>query len=324
MIGRSIALVLGFGITSILAPIARFAGSKAGLVDRPEGAEALKIHRHEVPIVGGVIVVAGTLLALVALLRPPAGWLVLGVVLALLIGLVDDLRPLPVPPRLLLLGLTGVVLAPSLRFTSWDPVVAVGMAALVVAIANAVNILDGQDGLAGGLTAVAALAMASMLPTSHPGSWLGLSLAGSALAFLIWNRPPARMFLGNNGAYALGALLAVLAASLVTVHGWSGLVAAGACLIVFAFELVSTLLRRWRLGRSLTGGDRTHSYDRLARRLRSRGGSTLVFIAFGSLGWVLAAVLLYASVAIGILVLAATLAIALVVSTKMWSPRSVP
>jgi hypothetical protein len=158
------------------------------------------------------------------------------------------------------------------------------MAALVVATANAVNILDGQDALAGGLVSVAALALATTLSTNRPASWLGLAVAGATLGFLVWNRPPARMFLGNGGAYALGTLLAVVTASLLAARGWEGAVVAGACLSVFSFEVASTMLRRWRLGRSLTGGDRSHSYDVLARRLGSRTASTLVFVGIGRPG----------------------------------------
>jgi UDP-N-acetylmuramyl pentapeptide phosphotransferase/UDP-N-acetylglucosamine-1-phosphate transferase len=270
-------------------------------------------------VVGGLVAVAGAFVALLLLARTPPGWLVLGVGVALLVGLVDDLRPLPAWLRVVLLALAGVVLAPALSPLAW-PFAAAAMAALVVATANAVNILDGQDALAGGLVSVAALALATTLSTNRPASWLGLAVAGATLGFLVWNRPPARMFLGNGGAYALGTLLAVVTASLLAARGWEGAVVAGACLSVFSFEVASTMLRRWRLGRSLTGGDRSHSYDVLARRLGSRTASTLVFVGIGLLGWGAGALLALAPSPIGLAALAVVFVLAVLASVRLWSP----
>ena len=89
---------------------------------------------------------------------------------------------------------------------------------LALACANAVNIVDGQDGLAGGLAALASLSMgvsAHILGVT-PGLSLGLAVGGSLLVFLLWNAPPASLFLGNGGAYGVGIVLAAQASGLVT------------------------------------------------------------------------------------------------------------
>ena len=91
------------------------------------------------------------------------------------------------------------------------------------------------------------------------------------------------MFLGNGGAYGLGALLTVLAAQATNGHGWHGLLAAALCLGVFAFELTFTVVRRLLGSQRLATGDRRHSYDLLGRSRGNRDRSTLAL-------WTLAAV----------------------------------
>ncbi len=134
-----------------------------------------------------------------------------------------------------------------------------------VACCNAVNMVDGQDGLAAGLGAIAALGLAAVLAAGAFATALPLALAGALAGFLVWNRPPARIFLGDGGAYAVGVLLAASAAQ-ATSAGWHGLLAAGACLGVFAYELVATIARRLASSAPTVRGDRDHSYDRLAER----------------------------------------------------------
>src|SRR6202022_1469420 len=82
----------------------------------------------------------------------------------------------------------------------------------IVGTANAVNITDGMDGLAGGLSAIALAAMVLLLPGASAGEKAGaLTLAGSLLAFLVYNRHPARVFMGDTGALAIGYALAAMA-----------------------------------------------------------------------------------------------------------------
>lgn len=82
----------------------------------------------------------------------------------------------------------------------------------VVGTANAVNLTDGMDGLAGGLTVLAAVALVLFVPGAPPGEKaVGLALAGAVAAFLVFNRYPARVFMGDTGALAIGYALAAMA-----------------------------------------------------------------------------------------------------------------
>lgn len=280
--------LIGLAISVVLTPLAVLGGFATGLVDRPESGpqragvvDPLKIHRRPVPLLGGVAVTVAALVAwsIVDGGVSPAVW---GAALvALAAGTADDARPLPPWIRVLLLAASGLLLvAGGFRL---GPSALLGGAlavVLVVGCANAVNIIDGQDGLAGGLAAIASLGLAFL--AGDPGRALGLALAGGLAGFLLWNRAPARIFLGNGGAYAVGVLLATLAIQVANVDGWRGLLASSLCLSVFAFELMATVGRRVRSGAPLASGDRDHAYDLLARRLGSRAQSTLVFWGLGA------------------------------------------
>jgi UDP-GlcNAc:undecaprenyl-phosphate/decaprenyl-phosphate GlcNAc-1-phosphate transferase len=275
----AIPAVVAAAVAAALAPFLGRLGSAFGLVDR--AVDELKIHRAPVPVLGGVTVVVAAAIGMLAGGRPVSWGLVGAVAIALLAGLVDDARPLPASVRVLLLLLAGGALA-----TSFDapPAAAIGILLLVLACANAVNIVDGQDGLAGGLAAAAALALAALgaIRGDEMAVAVGLAGAGAMVGFLPWNWPRARLFLGNGGAYAVGVVLAFLAARAVAVGGWRGLLAAGICLGVFAFEVAFTVARRATAGGAITAGDRLHSYDLLSRT-SGRIASTLWFWAFGLL-----------------------------------------
>jgi UDP-GlcNAc:undecaprenyl-phosphate GlcNAc-1-phosphate transferase len=276
----AIPAAVGVVVTGVLAPILGRLGSAVGLVDR--GADDLKIHRTPVPVVGGVAVVGATAIGMAAAGQSPSVGLAGAVLTALFGGLLDDARSLPAWIRVLILAMAGGALATTIDQPSALSITGVVLLALVCA--NAVNIVDGQDGLAGGLAAIAALGLGGLAAGNGDAIALavGLALAGSLLGFLPWNWPRARLFLGNGGAYAVGLLLAFLAARSVAMDGWGGLLAAGACLGVFALEVVFTVGRRVLSGGSITAGDRLHSYDLLARST-GRTRSTLSLWLLGLL-----------------------------------------
>jgi UDP-GlcNAc:undecaprenyl-phosphate GlcNAc-1-phosphate transferase len=254
-----------------------------GLVDRPD-QDGLKIHRHPVPLLGGLGVLAAVLVAAIRAWPPAA--VVTGFGVAFLTGSLDDARALRPWTRLVLLMAAGVLVAVGgARVWPGGTVGAVGVVLLVVVCANAVNIVDGLDGLAGGLAALAALALALVLVhEGRPGqAALGFALCGALAGFLTWNRPPARIFLGNGGAYAVGAMLGALAAGVSAMDGSRGVFVSLIALAVFAAELVVTVVRRVLSRAPLAGGDRLHLYDRLALRASSRPVATVLFWGMGAL-----------------------------------------
>jgi UDP-GlcNAc:undecaprenyl-phosphate/decaprenyl-phosphate GlcNAc-1-phosphate transferase len=282
---------VAIALALVLTWAARRLGLATGLVDRPPAAppqgdgpaaEQLKIHTAPIPVLGGLGVVAavgGALLVAGADLPLPA---VAGVVMATAIGLVDDARPQPASVRMVALAVAGVPIAVGLPLDELGLSARVGVVVLLLLMANAVNLIDGQDGLAGGLGAIASVGLAAVIAANGADPVLALVVAGALVGFLAWNLPPARVFLGNGGAYGLGALLTVLAAQATIGHGWHGLLAAALCLGVFAFELSFTVARRLVGSQGLAVGDRRHSYDLLGRSRGNRDRSTLALWTLGA------------------------------------------
>jgi len=319
---------VAIALALVLTWAARRLGLATGLVDRPPaapppgegppGVEYLKIHSVPIPVLGGLGVVAavgGALLVAGADLPLLA---VAGVVMATAIGLVDDARPQPASVRLVALAVAGVPIAAGLPLGQLGMAARVGVVVLLLLMANAVNLIDGQDGLAGGLGAIASVGLAAVIAANGADPLLALVVAGALVGFLAWNLPPARVFLGNGGAYGLGALLTVLAAQATIGHGWHGLLAAALCLGVFAFELTFTVVRRLVGSQGLATGDRRHSYDLLGRSRGNRDRSTLAM-------WTLGAVSAgagYASDQVSLAAAGTMLGVALVIGTaaggRLW------
>lgn len=271
--------LIAFAVAAAATPVAAVVSRLTGFVDRADG-NPLKIHRSPVPVLGGVAVLGAVLASMAATDGGFSASIAGAAGLVLAVGLVDDRRGLPA------WALASSAAAAGLILTTGGASVDVlggldraGVVVLAVACASAVNLLDGQDGLAGGVSAAAALGLAGLAPAAAVG-W-SLSLGGALAGFLVWNRPEARIFLGNGGALAVGVLLAAQATGVTSRSDSRALLAVAACLGVLLFELAFTVSRRLWSGRPLTAGDRLHWYDLLAARLRSRALVTFAAWAVG-------------------------------------------
>ena len=193
----------------VLTPIAATVATHLGVVDHPG---PLKVHRRPVPYLGGLAVLGAVAVA--------AGWRVglwlLPLALACALGLADDITNLDARLRLAAEAAIGAIAGGLIGGGSLLGVVAgAGVVALLV---NTVNLLDGLDGLAAGVCLASAIGFA-VLGTGH-AQFLAVGLTGALGGFLVYNRPPARIYLGDAGSYLLGASLAtLLIASWAPAHG---------------------------------------------------------------------------------------------------------
>lgn len=222
------------------------------------------LHDQPVPRVGGVAIAIGVAAAVLAGLAPFG--LALGLALALgALSFLDDLRPLPTIVRFAAhLAASGVlawyVLAPM------DPLDLALIALAIAWITNLYNFMDGSDGLAAGMSVAgfATYAIAAWLAGDAPTALVCASLVGAAAAFLAFNFPPARVFLGDVGSIPLGFLAGALG-----VTGWrNDAWPLWFPLLVFApfvgdatVTLVRRLLRRERVWQA----HKEHYYQRLVR-----------------------------------------------------------
>jgi phospho-N-acetylmuramoyl-pentapeptide-transferase len=227
-----VTFVVTFLIALVLYPptIRTLRRMKAGQVIQDELPESHQ-KKAGTPIGGGIVFVGIAILA--GLLAIPAGHRgvlpgVAGLLAGGLIGLADDrsklmvgTRGIParlkfpiqvvlaIPVAFLAVQFGGMhqLLLPS-SFWLLFPLAVVA----IVGTANAVNLTDGMDGLAGGLAVIAVGALVLMFPRAQAGEKaIALSLCGGLVAFLVYNRYPARIFMGDAGALAIGYALAAMA-----------------------------------------------------------------------------------------------------------------
>lgn len=210
------ALLLVLGAT----PVVRRAASRLGIVDQPDSR---KLHRTPVPLLGGIAIYAGFI---VALLLFGERWVVselisilVGATIVSFLGIWDDRWG--VPPLLKLLGQAVaasilIILGVQVSFLPY-PALNVGITFLwILGITNSLNLLDNMDGLSGGVGAVAAaffLLLAAVNGQYLVGS-LAAALMGVCIGFLYYNFNPATIFMGDAGSMFLGFILAVVGVKL--------------------------------------------------------------------------------------------------------------
>jgi UDP-GlcNAc:undecaprenyl-phosphate GlcNAc-1-phosphate transferase len=197
-----------------------------GVLDRPNSAH--KSHKNPVPYLGGVAIIIGVVVvSYIALISNKFTWnnfwlatSVLGpAILMGLVGLWDDLKSLNPLPRFIGQSIAGIVVAFILilndnignptGITVLDAAITV---IWIVGICNSINFFDNLDGGAAGTVAITAISLTYLAITGDQYFIAALSIvvAGSTLGFLIWNRAPARIYMGDAGALFLGLLIATL------------------------------------------------------------------------------------------------------------------
>ena len=269
--------LLALGVVLVLTPgVGRFARI-LGVVDQP--GETRRVHTVPVPRLGGIALLLGIFVPALAFLTLEGAYrgILLGAAIATTVGAIDDFRGLPWWGKL-----AGQVAAGSVavgfgvtvdRFTfpgfgSQElPEWAAGAATIVwvVAIMNMVNFLDGMDGLAAGVCAIAGSTFAVIgLSLGAPdAALLSAIVAGACFGFLHHNFYPARIFMGDSGALLLGFLLATVSIQgLVKTAALATLVLP---LLVLAIPIIDTsfvFAKRLKYRQPLYEADRTHLHHR--------------------------------------------------------------
>ena len=218
--------VTSYLLVGALTPLMRKIALATNIVDNPNAAH--KSHKKAVPYLGGVAIIIGIIsisysTSLVSNFTSTTFWLatsVLGPALLLgLIGLWDDLKNLKPLPRFIAQTLAGLFTAAVLILGNnvgnptgsqiFDSIITV---IWVVGICNSINFFDNLDGGAAGTVAISSIALAILALNGDQFLIAALSTvtAGATLGFLVWNKSPAKIYMGDAGALFLGVLLATL------------------------------------------------------------------------------------------------------------------
>lgn len=279
-----LTFLAALAVSAAATPVAAAAARRLGFLDRP--VPGLKEHARPVPYLGGGAVAAGVAagvcLAAGGWPGGEAGTVLLAASMVLLLGLIDDARPMGPGMKAVGQAAAAAVLIAGgvhLRVEAFPLWLNLGMTFFwVLAATNAVNIIDIMDGLAASVSAAAAAAFAAILLRSGDAAAaaLPLALAGACLGFLPWNRRPARIYLGDAGALTIGFLLSATAI-LGSYTAWND-VAFLAPVVVLGVPLFDTFLvmsLRLFARRSPFRGSKDH----LALRLRAAGLSVDATVA---------------------------------------------
>ena len=218
--------VITYIIVGVLTPVMRKIAVNKKILDRPTSSH--KSHIKAVPYLGGVAILVGVVVVsyfalIFSNFTTSNFWLatsVLAPAFAMgLVGLWDDIKNLSPLPRFIGQSIAGLVVATVLVLTSnvanptGSTFVDILLTVLwVVGICNAINFFDNLDGGAAGTAAISAifLTILSIQSEQYFVAALSIVVAGATLGFLIWNKAPARIYMGDAGALFLGVLLATL------------------------------------------------------------------------------------------------------------------
>ncbi len=263
-----IALVLSL----FLVPIFRSISLRLGVVDAPKDD---RWHKKPTPKVGGIAIFISFAIAfLITIFIVPSEdiqWaLLVGALLIFLLGLLDDSKQLSPAAKLI-----GQILAASivvfwgrnLDFFDLEILNIIFTFGWLIGITNAINLLDNMDGLAGGVALIAALMLSLMFWQVEAFDLLviALALGGGVLGFLVYNFPPASIFMGDSGSLFLGFTLASL--SIAQVPRASNLLAIlGVPTLIFLLPILDTAMvtiTRILRGQSPAQGGRDHTSHRL-------------------------------------------------------------
>jgi len=273
------SVVIAFLVTAFLTRRFCNPGSRLYLLDHPNERS---LHTLPTPRTGGVAILAGITSAIPVLLfanvgSDPVIWVMAGAGLIAVLSYLDDRRGLPVPVRFLghVIGAGLVIFGAGLTVPSFFSEMSLPWPAwqgfslsflFLVWMVNLYNFMDGMDGFAGGMALIGfgVFAVFGLLGDNQLFTGLSLAIAAAAGGFLLFNFPPARIFMGDTGSAVLGLLAGSL--SLWGVH--DGIFQFWVALLVFSPFIVDasvTLVCRLSRGERIWRAHKSHYYQRLVQ-----------------------------------------------------------
>lgn len=280
-------IIMSFGLSGIICfcstPLVKAFAYKVGAIDVPK--DNRRMHKKPIPRLGGLAMFTGFLISVLLFipLESVIRGILFGVIIIVVLGIIDDVMALGAKLKFIVqifAALVPVLFGVRIEhlpnfnpfsndlyitFPNW---ISIPLTVLwIVGITNAVNLIDGLDGLAAGVSSIASftlLIFTFLVPSSLDMSLLIAALAGCCIGFLPYNFNPAKMFMGDTGATFLGYILAIV--SVQGLFKWYTIISFAVPFLVLGLPIFDTLyamLRRILSGRSPMSADRGHLHHRL-------------------------------------------------------------
>ncbi len=275
------ALIAAMAISLAMCPLVKSFAYKVGAIDVPK--DNRRMHKVPIPRLGGLAIFLGFIVSILLFAevdRQMQG-ILLGAVIIVVLGVVDDIVALRASLKFIVQilaalvpvfhGVVVQVLSNPIAFAEqayWDlGVFAIPLTVIwIVGVTNSVNLIDGLDGLANGVSIICALTMLiiSLLVSETAVAIIMAALVGACIGFMPYNANPAKMFMGDTGATFLGYILATM-----SIQGLFKTYTIISFLVPFLilglpiFDTASAMLRRIARGQSPMHADRSHVHHRL-------------------------------------------------------------
>lgn len=306
MLDYLLPMTLAATISLLATPLARRLAYRIGAVDVPK--DNRRVHKEPIPRMGGLAIYAATIATFLFFcdfsIQKTAGILI-GSAMIVIMGIFDDVKALPAKLKLVIqIAAAFVLVFSGLQisfFTNWlQPNQLVYLSWLsipvtivwIVGITNTVNLIDGLDGLATGVSITAAVALAVVAHANgfQQAATLTMIIAGACLGFLPHNFNPAKIFMGDTGSLFLGYMLAVISI-LGSLKSATALIVPIIALGLPIFDTAFAIVRRYLSGRPIMEADKGHLHHRLLHiGLSQKRAVLLLYLKSGLFG--LGAVLL--------------------------------
>ncbi len=278
IMAMGLAMLVSFAMT----PLVKRLAYKIGAIDVPK--DNRRMHKRPIPRLGGLAIFIGCMVSLLLFADIDRGLrgILLGACLIVAVGVVDDAHPLGAGVKFILQIVAALIvvwhgvviqtIANPFAFVTGNPYWNFGIWAVpitviwIVAVTNSVNLIDGLDGLADGVSTIAALTMLiiALLMGDLEVAIITAALVGACVGFIPYNRNPAQIFMGDTGSTFLGFMLAT-----VSVIGLFKLYAVISFIVPFIilgfpiFDTCSAFTRRILKGQNPMKADRSHTHHKL-------------------------------------------------------------
>ena len=275
------ALFVAAVVALISTPVVRSLAFRIGAVDVPK--DGRRMHDHPIPRMGGLAIFFGFLLSVLVFLPLSLQLrsMLLGAVVIVILGIFDDIYALSaklkfvvqiIAALMAVLGGNQITVLSNINVFSSEPYWELGWLSYpisvlwIVAITNAVNLIDGLDGLACGVSTISSMTLLVIaLIVSEPDvAVLTAALAGACIGFLPYNLNPAKIFMGDTGSTFLGFVLATV--SIQGLFKFYTIISFAVPFLMLALPIFDTcfaILRRVSKGQSPMAPDRGHIHHRL-------------------------------------------------------------
>lgn len=337
-----LALLTALVVSFLMTPVVKSFAYKVGAIDVPK--DARRMHHKPIPRLGGLAIFAGFMVSILLFvdirLNPQMQSILLGAVIIVVLGVVDDIMALPA--KLKFVVQIAAALIPALNGVSIqalsNPNIFSGNAYWVldwlsipitvlwiVGITNAVNLIDGLDGLANGVSAISAatVLVIALICSETQVAIVMAALVGACVGFLPYNLNPAKMFMGDTGATFLGFILATM--SIQGLFKFYAVISFAVPFLILGLPIFDTafaMIRRVAHGQSPMHADRGHIHHRLIDMgLNQKQAVATLYVISAILG--LSAVVLTTSGEGRAMLLFLVLCIVAVVAARVVFPKEV-